>query len=189
MFKFTAKKAQPFLNLTSPPIKPLIILLKSPIMELYHDLRKAQISVLLAKKSIKIGLLGRLLNGSYHLRKAINNSDLSINIADDFSKFPHGRYNSHGPFNGEKFRNDILLEKIKKAINTNKKLSIHLDGARGYPISFIDEAFGGLVRECNLKAKDILGHIDICFKNSIYEMYKYDIEESIKDAEAEVKAQ
>lgn len=66
----------------------------------------------------------------------------SINIARDFSKYPAGRNISDGPYSGEKFRKDILIP-ILKAEKTTK---INFDGARGYGSSFLEEAFGGLIR-------------------------------------------
>lgn len=62
----------------------------------------------------------------------------------DFSEFPGPRYESLGPHSGEKFRKAVLLEEIK---NHHGDISIVLDGAFGYGSSFLDEAFGGLIRD------------------------------------------
>lgn len=66
----------------------------------------------------------------------------TIHIAEDFSKYPAGRYNKDGPFSGEAFRRKFLEPNLKQ----NEDLLIDLDGARGYGSSFLEEAFGGLVR-------------------------------------------
>lgn len=67
-----------------------------------------------------------------------------VNIARDFSKVPAGRYHPQdGNRTGEKFRSDFL-EKLLGA--GEDKIIIDLDGAVGYPSSFLEEAFGGLVR-------------------------------------------
>lgn len=72
-----------------------------------------------------------------------------INIAEDFSKTPGGRYTSEGPFSGEEFREKYLKPKFLQAKEANTKLRINLDGCYGYPSSFLDESFGGLARELN----------------------------------------
>lgn len=64
-----------------------------------------------------------------------------------FSRYPAGRYLSDGPFSGEKFLNDCLLPYI----NREEKLQIDFDGVRGCGSSFLEEAFGGLVRKVNKK--------------------------------------
>lgn len=65
-----------------------------------------------------------------------------INVAKDFSRWPAGRYRSDGPYSGEVFRDDILVPALDKA----EVVEVELDGARGYGSSFLEEAFGGLVR-------------------------------------------
>lgn len=68
---------------------------------------------------------------------------LIINVAKDFSRYPAGRYKQDGPFSGEAFREDFLLPALEK----NENIIIDLDGTRGYGSSFLEEAFGGLVRK------------------------------------------
>lgn len=80
-----------------------------------------------------------------------------INIAKDYTDKPGGRYISEGPFSGEDFRNRLLLPKFKEALNNNEKLVVILDGGYGYAPSFLEEAFGGLIRETkNATAKQII---------------------------------
>lgn len=67
----------------------------------------------------------------------------NINVAKDFSPYPAGRYKSDGPWSGEKFRDEILLP----VITNHTQAIIDLDGTRGYGSSFLEEAFGGLVRK------------------------------------------
>lgn len=67
---------------------------------------------------------------------------MTINIAKEFSRYPAGRYFSDGPFSGEAFREVKLIP----ALNKGEKVRIILDGALGYGSSFLEEAFGGLVR-------------------------------------------
>lgn len=80
-----------------------------------------------------------------------------VNIAKDFSASPGGRYKKDGPNSGEEFRDNILIPKYKEAIEKDEWLYVNLDGVFGYPVSFLDEAFGGLIiKEGNDKLSDIL---------------------------------
>ena len=60
----------------------------------------------------------------------------------DFHPLPHGRYAEDGEGNGQAFRDRFLVPALKEG----QALVIDLDGAPGYPSSFLEEAFGGLVR-------------------------------------------
>lgn len=66
----------------------------------------------------------------------------TINVATDFSRTPAGRFRTDGPASGERFREDFL----KTPLQAGQIVEIHLDGAAGYPSSFLEEAFGGLIR-------------------------------------------
>ncbi|WP_313226743.1 STAS-like domain-containing protein [Stutzerimonas chloritidismutans] len=65
-----------------------------------------------------------------------------INVPEQFSRHPAGRYLSDGPYNGELFRKNFLEPVVKKGT----RVTVYLDGGRGYGSSFLEEAFGGLVR-------------------------------------------
>lgn len=69
-------------------------------------------------------------------------SEIKIDIAEQFSDMPYGRYEIDGPDNGERFRKDFLVPALKG----NNTVLIFMDGAMGYGSSFLDESFGGLVR-------------------------------------------
>lgn len=66
-----------------------------------------------------------------------------ISVAKQFSATPAGRYRSDGPFPGEKFRDEILAPALRKS---GEIVVVDLDGTAGYGSSFLEEAFGGLVR-------------------------------------------
>ena len=70
-----------------------------------------------------------------------------INIAKEYTKTPGGRHISEGEFSGEDFREKILLKKAQQAIQNGNKLEVILDGGYGYAPSFLEEAFGGLMRK------------------------------------------
>ena len=73
--------------------------------------------------------------------------DMKISIARDFSPSPGGRYTTDGPKSGEAFRDTILLPALKHAERKGDSVTVSLDGIPNGPgPSFLDEAFGGLVR-------------------------------------------
>ncbi len=72
---------------------------------------------------------------------------ITINIARDYTRMPGGRHISEGPFSGEDFRNKILKPKYLEAKKNGDELTVNLDGGFGYATSFLEEAFGGLVRD------------------------------------------
>ena len=90
-----------------------------------------------------------------------------INIATDFSRTPAGRYPKDGPSNGQRFRDELLIPKLK----SETIVEIQLDGAAGYPSSFLEEAFGGLVRLGVLSSKDAHARIKLVVNDPVYTRY------------------
>lgn len=75
------------------------------------------------------------------------NKDIRIKIATDFSRIPGARYPEEGDFSGKEFRVSVLYPALSKAIDLNVKLIVDLDGTAGLGTSFLEESFGGLIRE------------------------------------------
>jgi hypothetical protein len=67
-----------------------------------------------------------------------------IKIATDFAEKVGHRFRSTGGKSGEEFRQDLLENLMKD--ETVSKIEIDMDDTWGYPSSFLEEAFGGLVR-------------------------------------------
>lgn len=107
---------------------------------------------------------------------------MKIIIAKDFSDTPGGRKISEGDFSGELFRQQLLLPKYEEAVKKNDKLEIDFDGAFGYPPSFLDEAFGGLVKI--LHKKNILQNIVIISNDDL--TIERRIKKYVADAEKEI---
>lgn len=80
-----------------------------------------------------------------------------INVSREFSPYPAGRYESDGKFTGEGFRRIHL----KNALEKNDKVIIELDGTLGYGSSFLEEAFGGLVREDNFSEEYLSKRLEL----------------------------
>ncbi|MFH2077416.1 MAG: STAS-like domain-containing protein [Pseudomonadota bacterium] len=66
-----------------------------------------------------------------------------INIGRAYTRFPLGRKKQHGKGSGEEFRELFLLPALQGESPT---VVIELDDTLGYGSSFLEEAFGGLVR-------------------------------------------
>lgn len=90
-----------------------------------------------------------------------------IHIAKDFSKTPVGRYRTDGPDSGERFREDYLVPNLKKG-----DVVIVLDGTEGYPSSFLEEAFGGLLRHTKWSGEYLRKHLSIRTASAEYEPYR-----------------
>lgn len=84
------------------------------------------------------------------------NMSMIINISKDFSSIPGARYPEEGDFSGQDFRTRILYPKLDEAIKNNTSLTVILDGTAGLGTSFLEESFGGLIRENKLKYDDII---------------------------------
>lgn len=82
---------------------------------------------------------------------------MTISIARDYSKTPGGRFKKEGSFSGEDFRERVLLPAYNLAKEKDKILEVNLDGGYGYGSSFLEEAFGGLVRQ--IRSDDVIKRI------------------------------
>lgn len=105
---------------------------------------------------------------------------ITINIANDFSRYPSGRYKKHGDTSGEEFRERFLIPHLQK----NEKITVEFDGAIGYGSSFLEEAFGGLVRQLKISPDTILKNLSFTSSDPTYiqEATQY-----IRDAGNELK--
>lgn len=88
-----------------------------------------------------------------------------ISIRKNFSENPAGRYITDGPNSGQRFRDELLTP----ALRSNDEVVVDLDGALGFGSSFLEEAFGGLVRECGFAASQLARQLKIVSQQSIYE--------------------
>lgn len=74
--------------------------------------------------------------------RIVRSSVVTVAVARDFYPYPGGRYTHHGQGNGEDFRDRFLLPNLR----AGKQVQVVLDDAAGFPASFLEEAFGGLIR-------------------------------------------
>ncbi|WP_256384305.1 STAS-like domain-containing protein [Photobacterium toruni] len=95
---------------------------------------------------------------------------ITIDVASRFSRTPFGRFKEDGNYSAEVFREDIL----KPALIKNELIVIDFSKvALGVGSSFLEEAFGGLVRQGYDKST-LLSHLKIKDKMNFYdEQVKY----------------
>lgn len=100
-----------------------------------------------------------------------------INVERDFARYPAGRYLTDGPYSGEKFRAEFLVPAFSGG---SDHVVIELDGARGLGSSFLEEAFGGLVR-LGYPAKEVLERLELRSEDAslIEEIKSYILEANV----------
>lgn len=104
-------------------------------------------------------------------------NNVVFSIAKDFSPYPGPRYSRQGAHSGESLRRK-LLELLDR---TPGKIVVDLDGTKGIGSSFLDEAFGGLVRWEHKSRDDIKRRFE--FRSRLDPSYIETIIESIDRAE------
>ena len=111
-------------------------------------------------------------------------SERRIEIAKQFSRYPGGRYRRDGAHSGEAFREDVLLPALKEAVKSGTRLVVVLDGTEGYPSSFLEEAFGGLIREHDLDPELLETLLVIEADDPVYAPYEGLSRRYMKDAQS-----
>ena len=107
--------------------------------------------------------------------------DMRLSVAEQFSRFPAGRYPSDGPFNGERFREQLLIPALKDAIASGDRVVVELDGALGYSSSFLEEVFGGLTRAIEFDPAALRKALEISAGDIAYEPARLDAERYLSE--------
>lgn len=113
----------------------------------------------------------------------MNTAYREFKISEKFSPTPGPRFIDEGEFSGELLRKNHLLPLIQGAIKDGVKLNVDLDGTHGYLTSFLEEAFGGLIREDHLSFNDLKRCLEIISTEEPY--LKEDIDEYLQEAHDE----
>lgn len=110
-------------------------------------------------------------------------SEVVFSIARDFSRFPGPRFARQGPHSGETLRRELK----RQLSGLTGELVVDLDGTTGYGSSFLDEAFGGLVRSEHFPRDQLLAKLQ--FRSRLDPSYVDEILDSINKAEPELPAE
>jgi STAS-like domain of unknown function (DUF4325) len=86
----------------------------------------------------------------------------AINVREEFTRFPAGRYISDGSYSGQRFRDEFLVP----ALNSSDSVEIYLDGTLSPGSSFLEEAFGGLLRQ-GFKSGDLASRLKIVASDEV----------------------
>lgn len=108
---------------------------------------------------------------------------IELKVAKDFSRTPGPRFIKEGDFSGELFRKTVLFPAFEQALQQGAKLVVDLDHTAGYGTSFLEEAFGGLIRIEKLPYKKVIETLQLISKEEDYLIE--DILHYIEDAEKE----
>lgn len=109
--------------------------------------------------------------------------EYKCSIAKDFSQTPGPRYIREGDNSGELFRKTVLFPLLNEVLKNKGKLTIDLDGTAGFGTSFLEESFGGLIREESLDYNTLVSTIDFLSDEEPYLIE--DIKEYLKEANNE----
>jgi len=101
-----------------------------------------------------------------------------IEVAKDFSRVPAGRHDDDGPFNGARFRRTLLVP----ALRENDQVAVVLDDTEGFGSSFLDEAFGGLVRDEGFTREELGRKLTLISETTRAQRYKRKAENYIATA-------
>ena len=108
--------------------------------------------------------------------------DKIISVAEDYSRFPAGRYPEDGPFNGTRFREQILVPALRTAVKEGHRVVVILDGVAAYSSSFLEEVFGGVAREPDLPKRAIKSALEIRANDIAYRSAQIDAERYLQDS-------
>lgn len=111
----------------------------------------------------------------------------TIRVAD-YAPAPGGRFVTDGPYSGEWFRNEVLCPALASAIRSGEVLTVELDGTSGYGSSFLEEAFGGLVRERGFTPADLRRSLAVVARTSLYKPYEGLVHRYIQQARSTATA-
>ena len=105
-------------------------------------------------------------------------------VYDVGSKFHHrpmGRKRVDGDYSGEVFRQDVLLPFFEAAHIKDEILVLDFNNVSMAGSSFLEEAFGGLVRD-GIKKENILKHLEIVVDEELKELIEDRIYQYIQSA-------
>lgn len=91
---------------------------------------------------------------------------MEIYVATQYTRTPNARFESQAKGqSGEGFREKLLLPKLNECIRNGGMLFVFFDGCLGAGVSFLEEAFGGLIRS-GVSFGDIQNHLRIVWKSN-----------------------
>lgn len=112
-------------------------------------------------------------------------SKVKYSIAQGFSRHPGPRQIIEGANSGELFRTKVFRDLVRKAIQEESTIVLDLDGTAGYGTSFLEECFGGLIREDGIPYEALVNRFEFISNEEPYLIN--DILAYLKDAHEEAQ--
>jgi len=103
----------------------------------------------------------------------------TIEVARDFSRTPGQRFAQFGPHSGEAFRG-LLVKALRE--HPSAVVTVVLDGTEGYGSSFLEEAFGGLIRHRLFSPAEIDRRLRVISKSRLFKSYEEEVRQYINEA-------
>ena len=100
-----------------------------------------------------------------------------IHVVKDFDPKPYGRTKADGDASGAKFRDECLAPALREF----DKVLVDLTGYNRYGRSFLDEAFGGLIRECGFTLAELEDKLE--YKHELVKSIEFVIRDRLEAAE------
>lgn len=108
---------------------------------------------------------------------------MQIDVAKQFSPYPSGRFPADGTYNGQRFREEVLLPALKRVQSTaGGKVLVDIDGVRSFGSSFLEEAFAGLIRTGAFSQSELNALLEIVCTKPHLAFFKDSIVSYIHDA-------
>ena len=98
----------------------------------------------------------------------------TISLEQEFSRTPFGRYPADGEYNGQTFREELLMPNLREYDKVVVEFGTVLCGS-----SFLEEVFGGVVRKGYYTSDKLLEKISI--KHQL-DSYTHEIEKFVEKA-------
>lgn len=113
-------------------------------------------------------------------------TQFNINVGNDFTTRPMGRYSTDGNSSGEGFYTNHLIPKLKELMEYNKqnpndrqKLILDFGTVKMCGGSWIEEAFGGAIRNSDIRPVELFDLIEVKVNGR---QYLADIAKSVYEA-------
>lgn len=98
-------------------------------------------------------------------------------VVAEYTDMPIGRNGLDGPKNGADFRDNLLIP----ALREYRKVNVDFNGTLGTTPSFLEEVFGGIVRNRFMSGDELLSRVNVVYK---FESVKNNVRKYINEAEA-----
>lgn len=108
-------------------------------------------------------------------------ANIYFDVGNQYNHRPMGRSPEDGRHNGERFRLEFLI-KFLNQLEQGQKIVLDFDNVSLAGSSFLEEAFGGLVRVHNFTPQQLSESIVIKHEPELNEVFKDRIEKYIKEA-------